>query len=101
MNKIILLTVMFVLATACTKKPNACFILNENKGSAKINEEVKFDATCSENTESHAWNYGNSNTDVGVSVKTKYTMPGLYTVTLTAKNGSKSDTETQTINVTN
>jgi PKD repeat protein len=85
----------------CTKKPSACFTLNENKGSAKVNEEVKFEANCSSNAKTYSWDFGNTNTDAGVSVKTKYSIPGAYNVSLTVKNGSKSDVKVQTITITN
>jgi PKD repeat protein len=97
--KLVVLTA--VSFASCTKKPSACFTLNENKGSAKVNEEVKFDATCSTNAKSYTWDFGNTTSDAGVSVKTKYSIPGAYNVTLTTKNGSKSDVNVQTITITN
>ncbi len=97
--KLIVLTV--VVFASCTKKPNACFTLNENKGSAKVNEEVKFEANCSSNAKTYSWDFGNTATDAGVSVKTKYSTPGAYNVTLTVKNGSKSDVNVQTITIAN
>jgi PKD repeat protein len=103
MRKIIfnsLITTSLILAS-CTRTPKACFILNENKASAKVNEEVKFDASCSTDTKSYTWDFSNGNTEVGVNVKTKYTTSGVYNVTLKATNKSKTNTTVQTITVTN
>jgi PKD repeat protein len=89
------------LALTSCRKPKACFILIENKASAKINEEVKFDASCSTNAKAYTWDFGNGTTEVGVNVKTKYTTPGTYNVMLTAKFNSKTNITSQTIVVTN
>jgi PKD repeat protein len=102
MKTTILSTIILVsVAFASCRKPKACFILNENKASAKVNEEVKFDASCSTNAKSYTWDFGNGSNDVGVSVKTKYTTPGTYNVVLTAKLNSKTNITTQTVVVTN
>jgi PKD repeat protein len=93
--------ILVSIAFASCRKPKACFILNENKASAKVNEEVKFDASCSTNAKSYTWDFGNGAAEVGVSVKTKYTTPGTYNVTLTAKLNSKTSIISQSILVTN
>jgi PKD repeat protein len=103
MKKIIVnaLIATSLLFASCTKTPKACFILNENKASAKVNEEVKFDAACSENTKSYSWDFGNGSAATDVNVKTKYTSAGIYNITLKATNKSKTNTTTQAITVTN
>src|ERR1700751_4405613 len=42
------------------------------------------------------WNFGNGNTSTLKNPGATYSNPGTYTVTLTASNGSSSDTKTRT-----
>jgi PKD repeat protein len=51
--------------------------------------------------ETWIWDFGNGdrketlNTEEGKRVETQYTMPGLYTVSLTGKQGNLSGTDTK------
>jgi PKD repeat protein len=96
-----LVIVSGLILASCSRKPSACFVLNENKASAKVNEEVKYDASCTANGKSYTWDFGNGLSEIGVSVKTKYTSPGTYTVKLTVKNGPKSAVKEQAVTITN
>ncbi len=48
---------------------------------------------------SYTWSLGNSNTSLQTNASASYTTPGIYTVVLTAINGSQSSTKTLTITV--
>jgi PKD repeat protein len=80
-----------VLLASCTSKPEACFIVDKYN-TAKLNEEVQFDAMCSLNAGTFNWNFGDGTTATGQSTKHKYTVAKTYVVKLTAVNKSKSDT---------
>jgi PKD repeat protein len=79
-----------IVITSCTKKPSACF--SADKSEASTNENINFNSSCSENAESYAWNFGDGSNGEGSSVSHKYTIPGDYTVTLTAK-GKKDEAQ--------
>lgn len=90
------LTLLIVLITffSCSKAPVACFVVDKGK-TAKVNEEVQFDGTCSKNVDNYAWDFGDGTTGIGSPVKHKYSNTGIYVIRLTGtKNG-----ETATVNV--
>lgn len=91
-------TVFFVMG--CTKTPSVCFTVDKGK-SAKVNEEVQFEGSCSQNATTYTWDFGDGSSAVGVSVKHKYQFIGYYTVSLKASNKKKSATLTETISITN
>jgi len=65
---------------------------------ACIQDTVKFRNT-SNNSTSWLWNFGDQNTSTLKNPKHIYTLPGTYTVTLIAINGTQTDTTTRTITV--
>ena len=94
-------TYTFVLSTlalmSCSKTPTACFTVDKGSGSTHVNEEIQYNALCSTEADSYAWNYGDGSSDSGPQVKHKYRTAGSYTVQLTAKNSSKEASSTQTV----
>ncbi len=79
-----------LLTASCSTDPTACFTINKGKD-VKLNEEVQFNASCSEDADTYNWNFGDGATASGVEVKHKYTTEGTYEVTLTALNKGVSD----------
>lgn len=76
--------------SGCTKTPSPCFSVDKG-GNAKVNEEVQFDASCSANATSYAWDFGDGSSTSGNSVKHKYSTAATYVVKLTATNKKKSE----------
>jgi PKD repeat protein len=101
MEKIIIIAFAMglMLVTGCTKTPVPCFTA-DNGTTTKINEEVQFDPSCSENSVSFFWEFGDGTTASGAPVKHKYENSGTYIVKLTATNKTKSASTTQNIGVT-
>lgn len=100
LNKIIVclfLSAAIVAFTSCSKKPDACFTADKGNTNTHVNEEIHFDASCSSDGESYDWDFGDGATASGITAKRKYATAGNYTVTLTAHNGSKSASTTQTM----
>ncbi len=77
--------------------PKAAF--SENKTEVCVNEEIKF-TNNSEEADSFCWDFGDGNTATDASPSHKYSQPGLYTVTLLAKNAGCTDLVTKTELVT-
>ncbi len=84
--------------TSCTKSPAPCFITDKGS-SIKVNEEVQFDPSCSQNSTSFFWEFGDGTTASGNPVKHKYENAGTYVVKLTATNRRKSSSITQNIGI--
>jgi PKD repeat protein len=83
---------------SCTKDPAGCFTVDKGK-TAKVNEEVQFDASCSANAETYSWDFGGLGTATGATTKFKFTKAGKYIIKLQAKKGDKSSEFTQEIDV--
>jgi PKD repeat protein len=83
---------------SCTKDPAACF--ETNKGNpTKLNEETQFDATCSVNSETYAWDFGGLGTATGITTKYKFTKSGKYIIKLIASKGGKNSEFIQEITI--
>jgi len=91
MKKLITIITVAVVATSCTKKPEACFTVDN--ATVNTNQNINFNASCSSEATSYAWNFGDGTAGEGASVSHSYSTPANYTVTLTAKN-KKSDAQT-------
>ncbi len=93
--------IAFGLFVACAKSPSACFKLSHDNP-FKVNEEIKFDGSCSTNTNYYQWFYKDgsfskiSNDPTAVH---SFTAPGTYSVKLKAegKNSAESNTEMNVI----
>ena len=90
-----------MLATSCTKTPEACFVIDNGSANTKVNEEIQFDASCSKDADSYSWNFGDGTSQAGYLTKHKYVNAGIYTVILTANHSSKSATISKVISITN
>jgi PKD repeat protein len=98
MNKLLLTLILACgLLTQCSRTPVACFTLDRAQDSLQVNVDVTFTAVCSDDAEEFNWNFGDNQLATGTEVKHKYAAPDTYTVTLTAVNGSKSDTKTDVV----
>lgn len=75
--------------TVSDVKPVAKFIADKTTVCAR--EDVKF-SDQSQNATFWCWDFGDGSTSSGKDVSHSYTTPGIYTVTLTTKNGGCSDT---------
>jgi PKD repeat protein len=99
-----LLLVAFVVSS-CKKEPVACFSVNNltwDEGDTLqlfVGDTITVNAACTGDAESYNWSsvglggyiFGNGNT---VVEKYTFTDPGEYKVSLTVKNGKKSDQKT-------
>ncbi|MBC7383533.1 MAG: PKD domain-containing protein [Bacteroidia bacterium] len=92
-----IITIAFI--SSCTKTPEACFTVDKGK-TAKLNEEVQFNATCCNNADTYTWDYGDGTTGSGSLTKHKYPIAANYVVKLTAGNKSKSATISQDLTIT-
>ncbi|GAA4013708.1 hypothetical protein GCM10022408_28530 [Hymenobacter fastidiosus] len=86
-----------LLFASCSKKPEACFSVDKGSLSTKVNEEIQLNATCSNDADSYAWEYGDGAIEAGAIVKHKYLKAGTYTVKMTAKGDGKSDTASKEV----
>lgn len=93
---LIIIAIPFFLA--CSKTPVPCFTVDKGK-TAKVNEEVQFNATCSTDADSYSWDFGDGSTGSGSTVKHKYTTAANYVVKLTASNKSKFATSNQDLTI--
>jgi PKD repeat protein len=84
---------------ACVNPPVACFT-NDKNDTVRANFQVEF-FSCSTDTETHHWDFGDStNADnAGTAIKHTYKKAGDYTVTLEVRNGSKTDVVTHNMTV--
>ena len=98
---LILFVGLTMLAVSCTKTPQACFVTDKGSANTKVNEEIKFDASCSKDADSYSWNFGDGTSQTGYLTKHKYPNAGSYTVILTANHSSKSATMSQVVNISN
>jgi PKD repeat protein len=99
-HKAIFTTACAALLFSCTKAPVACFVADKGK-TAKLNEEVQFDASCAEGGTTYEWNYGDGSAlAAGITTKHKFTAAANYTVVLTATTGNKSDTSQLVLAIT-
>ena len=91
----ILILILFGISLSCSLKAqvNADFSASQNKGCAPL--VVTF-TNLSTGSTTWNWNFGNSSTSTNQNPSTIYTIPGVYSVTLTATNGSTSDIEIKT-----
>jgi hypothetical protein len=64
-------------------------------------DTIVFDATCSTpaSITSYAWNFGDGATGQGSSIEHLYRPGGLYTVTLTVSDGSRTDSTSRLVDV--
>jgi chitodextrinase len=83
---------------SCTKDPAGCFTVDKGK-TAKVNEEVQFDANCSINAETYVWSFGTLGTATGITTKFKFTAKGKVVVKLVASKGGKSSESIQEIEI--
>ena len=102
-TKIKIITKTFAICTivfisSCSKTPEACFTTDKGK-TAKVNEEIQFNASCSKDADTYNWDFGDGSTGVGSSTKHKYPTVGTYVVKLTASNKSKSATSSQDLTI--
>jgi PKD repeat protein len=94
-----LLGLFLALSTvSCTKDPAGCFTVDKGK-TAKVNEEVQFDASCSANADTFAWDFGGLGTATGTTTKFKFVKAGKVVIKLTAKKGDKSSEFVQEIDI--
>jgi len=88
---------LFVEATSTGATP--CFDCTA-PGTVFLGEEIGFDASCTDDLcgvfdiASYEWDFGDGNTDSGVSVAHTYGAVGTYTVTLTITDGDDNETTT-------
>jgi len=73
---------------------NAAFVANPLKGCSPL--QVTFTDQSTGNPTSWNWNFGNGNSGTGTTASAIYTIPGVYTVTLSVTNGVTSDVEIKT-----
>jgi chitodextrinase len=95
LNTVLFLASVFFISS-CTKTPSGCLSVDKGK-TAKVNEEVQFDGSCSTNETSYAWEFGDGATETGNPVKHKYSTAGTYMVKLTVKNKKKSASITENV----
>ena len=101
-NIALVLTIgLTILATSCTKTPEACFVIDNGSANTKVNEEIQFDASCSKDADSYFWNFGDGTSQTGYLTKHKYANAGNYTVILTATHSSKSATLSKVVSIVN
>lgn len=86
----------FMALTGCQKEPNASFIVTQESGIYPLN--VTF-ISKSNNAEELIWDFGDGSFGEGAEVNHTYNSPGIFTAKLTAKNGSKSDFSSKSIEV--
>jgi len=99
MKKIFPLLLISALAfyTGCSKdedNPTACFTLS--KTSAIENETLTF-TNCSQNATAYYWEFGDGETSTKSVIEKAYTLPGTYEVKLTVWKGKTTDSNTETI----
>ena len=91
---------LLLINVSCTKTPDACFVTDKGTASTHVNEEIQYDASCSNDATSYSWDFGDGTSSTGITTKHKYLNAGNYSVKLTANNGSKNRSTTQTVSIT-
>lgn len=84
----IILSGILLVNVSCTKDPEACFVSDKGKA-AKVNEEVHFNAACSTDADSYAWDFGDGTSATGATTKHKFSRAATYMVKLTVSNKNK------------
>jgi len=79
-------------------QPVADFTANRTTGCSPIT--IQFTSTSTGTITSYLWNFGNGNTSSLQNPSAIYVTPGTYTVTLTVRNGSTTNTKTVTAYIT-
>jgi PKD repeat protein len=94
-SSLIIPVAALALVSACVDHPTACFT-NDADDTVKVNIQVEF-FSCSNDTETHHWDFGDSTVveNAGTAIKHTYKKEGNYTVTLTVRNGTKTDMATR------
>lgn len=84
---------------SCVNAPTACFT-NDKNDTVRANFQIEF-FSCSTDTETHHWDFGDSTNanNAGTAIKHTYKKAGEYTVKLEVRNGSKTDMVTHNIEV--
>ena len=96
-QKCIALLLMAWFITSCaSKKPEACFSSNKY-GAITINDEIKLNATCSENGNAYLWDYGDGTTGDGPQVAHRFDAAGSYTIKLMVCSHGLSSSREQTV----
>lgn len=99
MKKIYALLITLFIGTICfSQAPTANFTAAQTAGCAPI--VISFQDLSTGSPTSWQWNFGNGTTSTLQNPSTTYFTPGTYTVTLTATNGSGSNTLTRTAFIT-
>lgn len=94
------LLIVLVSLFSCSKAPVACFVVDKGK-TAKVNEEVQCDGTCSKNAENYSWDFGDGTTGIGSPVKHKYANTGIYVIRLTVKKNGETATVNSSLTIIN
>ena len=97
-STILLCIVMGFGSVTSAQAPVADFTANITSGCGPVSVSFTDQSTNSPNQWN--WDFGNSNNSILQNPSAIYTLPGTYTVTLTATNGSGSDTEVKTAYIT-
>ncbi|MSQ78993.1 MAG: PKD domain-containing protein [Flavobacteriaceae bacterium] len=85
--------------TACKVAPTPCYSIDKGK-TAKLNEEVQFNASCTLDANYYEWNFGDGSAIAGgITQKHKYTTEGTYAVKLTVKNGKVVAEKTDSLKI--
>ena len=95
-------TAQLTVSVIPNQTPSASFSVNNSSGIAPLT--VNFDASASVDSdgtiETYSWDFGNGETDTGITPSYIFTTPGVYTVSLTVTdNEGESDTTTTNISV--
>jgi hypothetical protein len=105
MKYLSLVVLVFFVAVACKKQPVACFTVNNNTWNDDdtlfifAGDTITVNAACTGDADSYAWSnvglggyiFGEGNT---VVEQYAFTEIGEYNVTLSVKNGKKTDAKT-------
>ena len=100
--KLLGLSLIISFASCAKKDPTACFTVDKGK-TAKVNEEVQFDASCSANADTYQWSFKSGATVLGTAsgaqTKFKFTAKGVVKISLVAKNGDNTSESTQDVEI--
>src|SRR5687768_12833408 len=101
MKKILLSFILSAsLLASCNTEPTACFEASKREG-VKVDEDVHFNAACSEESTSYNWDFGDGMGGSGLEVNHSYDAAGTYEVKLTTQNAGQSSQATARIIVVN